>query len=76
MDILTEILHDFEGCNIMIGTHGTALATIIGYYFPENAYEEFVKMMYWMPNILEMTFDGLKLTKMVEIAHIEKRMFI
>lgn len=42
---------------IVIGTHGTALSTIIQYYNPGFGYDEFTKIRSAMPWIVEFTFD-------------------
>lgn len=50
-------LEQYHGKNIVIGTHGTALSTIIQYYNPEFGYDEFAKVRNVMPWIVEFTFD-------------------
>lgn len=42
---------------VYIGGHGTALSTIINYYDPSFGYDDFEKMKYKMPWIVEMHFD-------------------
>lgn len=69
---LTEILEENKGRNIVIGTHGTALSTIINYYHPEFGCRDFLRIIDWMPYIIEFDFEGDKLLFMKEHCHIEK----
>ena len=69
---LMEILAANHDKTIVIGTHGTALAAMINYYQPEFGYKEFMRIINWMPYILEMNFDGQNLTAITEHCHIEK----
>ena len=54
---LAILLERCKGKNIVIGGHGTALSTIINYYDPSFGYDDFEKMKYKMPWIVEMHFD-------------------
>lgn len=69
---LTEILEENKGRNIVIGTHGTALSTIINYYHPEFGCRDFLRIIDWMPYIIELDFEGDKLLSMKEHCYIEK----
>ncbi len=69
---LKEILADNEGKNIVIGTHGTALSTILNYYNPEFGCKEFLRMIDWMPYIMELHFQGDELVSLQELGHVEK----
>jgi 2,3-bisphosphoglycerate-dependent phosphoglycerate mutase len=64
---LEAILLEYEGKNIVIGTHGTALSTIINYYDNTYGYEDFNSMRGLMPWIVRMRFDG---TRCLEIEKI------
>lgn len=72
IEALKEILTEHEGKNIVIGTHGTALSTIMNYYKPEFGCKDFLRIIDWMPYIVEMDFDGQKLVAISELAYIEK----
>jgi len=61
---LGEALLAYQDQNIVIGTHGMALSTIIHYYNPAYGYEDFMAMVNKLPWIVKMTFDGTKLTGM------------
>ena len=69
---LKEILAEHPGQNIAIGTHGTALSSILNYYRPWFGCEDFLRIVDWMPYIVELTFDGQALLTFRELAHIEK----
>lgn len=69
---LKDILRVNEGKNIVIGTHGTALSTILHYY--DNSYDcdSFLRIIDWMPYIIELDFEGMELIGKKEHLHIEK----
>lgn len=69
---LQEILLENPGKNIAIGTHGTALSSILNYYRPQFCCEDFLRIVDWMPYLVELTFDGQTLLTFRELAHIEK----
>ena len=69
---LKEILAEHPGQNIAIGTHGTALSSILNYYRPWFGCEDFLRIVDWMPYIVELTFDGQALLTFRELVHIEK----
>lgn len=54
---LKKVILKYKGKNIVIGSHGTALGTIINYYDKKFEYSEFDKIRYLMPWIVEFTFD-------------------
>ena len=56
----------------ILGTHGTAFSTIIDYLSPEYGYDDFIRMMDWMPNIVEIVFDKRDVVEINEIGHKEK----
>lgn len=72
IEALTEILAKYKGKKIVIGTHGTALSTILNYYQPEFGCKDFLRIIDWMPYIIELDFDGNRLLSMTEHCHIEK----
>ena len=55
---LNEALIRYRGQNIAIGTHGTALSTIINYYDCSYGFDDFMNMLEIMPWIVKMQFDG------------------
>lgn len=70
---LQDILRASQGKNIVIGTHGTALSTILHYY--DNSYDcdSFLRIIDWMPYIIELDFEGFRLVGRKEHLHIEKK---
>jgi len=60
---LEKILLENEGKTIIIGTHGTALSTIINYYDRIFLYNNFLEMVNIMPYIMKMEFNNDKYIK-------------
>ena len=57
---LKEILERHPGEKIVIGSHGTAMSTIINYYDSSFGYEDFEKIKGVMPWLVEIVFDENK----------------
>lgn len=72
IEALREILAANEGRNIVIGTHGTALSSVMNYYRPEFGCDDFLRIIDWMPYIVELDFEGQELISITEHAHVEK----
>lgn len=62
---LQNVLITYPDKNLVIGSHGTALSTIINYYDPSFGYEDFNQIRTRMPWVVRMTFEA---EKCVEIA--------
>ena len=60
INALNSVLKEYVGKNIVIGTHGTALSTIINYYDKSYGFDDFMKMIDLMPWIVKMSFDCKK----------------
>lgn len=73
---LTEIVRENqknqEDTSIVIGTHGTALSTILNYYDRDFNCDSFLRILDWMPYIIELDFEGDILVGKQEHFHIEK----
>ena len=54
---LKTVLHRYSGKNIIIGSHGTALSTVINYFDHSFGYDDFEKIKNIMPWIVEFEFD-------------------
>jgi len=54
---LKQILGQHSGKNIVVGTHGTALSTIINYYNNDYGYEDFQSIAGIFPWVVKMEFD-------------------
>lgn len=63
---LHEILEENAGRNIVIGTHGAALSTIINYYDKKFGYSDFERIKHLMPFIVCIEFEGIKTKKIEE----------
>lgn len=73
MEALRDILQENEGNNIVIGTHGTALSTILHYYDPSYNCDSFMRIIDWMPYIIELDFEGTEVVAKKEHLYIEKK---
>ena len=60
---LEKILIEKNGRTIIIGTHGTALSTIINYYDNSFQYKEFMGIVNIMPYIVKMEFENNEYSK-------------
>ena len=85
IEALNEILSDNTDKDIVIGTHGTALSTILNFYDNNFGCEDFLRIIDWMPYIIELDFESscnemesecpiysFKLIAKQEHCHIEK----
>lgn len=75
MEVLNKILSDNYNKKIVIGTHGTALSTILNFYDRSFGYEDFMRIIDWMPYIIELDFEGDKLVGKYEHCYIEKEFY-
>lgn len=55
---LDKLLTRYNGQCIAIGSHGTALSTVINYYQPSFGYDDFKRIQNLMPWIVRFCFDG------------------
>lgn len=54
---LYHVIHTYAGKNMAVGSHGTALSTIINFFDPSFGYNDFEKIKHVMPWIVEFVFD-------------------
>jgi len=66
---LETVLEKYKGKNIIIGSHGTALSTVIQHFRPEFGYEDFARIKMKMPWIVEFDFD--EAGKLIDITEHE-----
>jgi 2,3-bisphosphoglycerate-dependent phosphoglycerate mutase len=59
---LNALLETYAGRTVAVGTHGTALATILNHFDQSFGAEDFLEMIDLMPCVIKMTFEGRKLT--------------
>ena len=69
---LSRWIEKYNGETIAISTHGTALSTIINYFYPEYDYESFMRILDYMPYVVKMDIDGNKCHSFEEILIVEK----
>ena len=55
---MKKVLSEHKNENIVIATHGTALSTILNYFYPKFDFECFKKIVDFMPFIIRLDFDG------------------
>ena len=72
IEALEEILMNNDGKSVIIGTHGTALSSILNYYDSNFVCDDFLRIIDWMPYIIELRFDGLSLVGKTEHMHTVK----
>lgn len=72
MEALNEILSDNADKEVVLGTHGTALSTILNFYDKSFSCEDFLRIIDWMPYIIELDFEGDKLVGKHEHCYVEK----
>lgn len=58
---LNKLLDDYQDQNVVVGSHGTALSTIINYYDKTFGYDGFHEIRHLMPWVVQFTFDGKEL---------------
>lgn len=54
---LASVLENYNGKNVVIGSHGTALSTIINYYDKTFGYSDFEKIRNLMPWVVKFIFE-------------------
>ncbi|WP_099468737.1 histidine phosphatase family protein [Konateibacter massiliensis] len=72
MEILRKNEKKNEDTSVVIGTHGTALSTILNFYDSSYGCDSFLRIIDWMPYIIELDFEGETLVGKEEHIHIEK----
>lgn len=64
---LEAVLAQYEGKNVVIGSHGTALSTIVNYYDPTFGHGQFEAIRGLMPWVVKFTFEGKTCTVIEKI---------
>lgn len=72
MEGLMELLREQEGKNILFGTHGTALSVMLNYFDPSYNFENFWRMIDFMPYIICLEFDKTRCVGKTEHLIVEK----
>lgn len=72
IEALKEIISSNMNRNIVIGTHGTALSTILNFYDKSFSCDEFLRIIDWMPFNIELDFQENKMVGNYEHCYIQK----
>lgn len=72
MEALNSILSAHQNKEIVVGTHGTALSTILNFYDNDFGCGDFLRIIDWMPYIIELDFEGDKLIGKHEHCYVKK----
>jgi len=72
IEALIEVLNNHHGKNIIIGTHGAALSTILNYFEPSFCCEDFLRIIDYMPYMIRLDFEGTNYIGKEEILFIAK----
>ncbi len=56
--VLKKLLAEHDGENLADITHGTALSTMLNYYYPRFDFESFRKIVNFMPFVIRLDFEG------------------
>jgi len=70
---LENVLNIGKNKNIIIGTHGTALSSILRYYNSNYGVNDFLRIINYMPYIVRLEFENNILIGMKEEFFIEKK---
>ena len=73
IEALEMALTEHSGESLVIGTHGTALSTIINYYDNNYGINDFLAMVSIMPWIVVMEFDGLQCKQIEKMDLLTKK---
>jgi len=66
VEALKQIVQEHHGKNIVIGSHGTALSTIINYYDSTYGFDDFMLIINKMPWIVQFKFKGQQCIEIVK----------
>ncbi len=72
MEALKDILAANPDREIVVGTHGTALSTILNFYDSSFGCDDFLRIIDWMPYVIELDFEDDRLVAKHEHCYVEK----
>lgn len=72
IEALLELLKDHSGESILLGTHATALSSIIKYFDPSYNKDNFLRILNYMPYIIRLDFDGVECVGKEELLIVDK----
>ena len=67
INALMQVLKVYRDKSIVIGSHGTAISTIISYFDKTYGFDDFQRIRHIMPWIVKMFFEGDKLIHTEEV---------
>lgn len=70
---LQEVLVRYKNKNVVVGSHGTALSTIIHFYDTSWGYEDFQRIRGLMPWVVRLDFEGNTCVRIVTINLFENQ---
>ena len=70
---LRDVMAANEGKNMVIGSHGTALSTVINYFDPTFGYEEFEAIRKLMPWVVHFSFENGECVSIEKIDLFQQR---
>lgn len=70
---LMETARRYEGKNVIVGSHGTAIGTIIHFFDPSFGYEDFRRIQRVMPMIVRFSFEGEQCAEIEKYDPLEKK---
>ena len=73
IEAIGDILEKYDGKSILIGTHGTALSTIINRYDASFGLVAYMRIINYMPYVVRMDFEGKEYIGMEELAFVAKK---
>jgi len=72
VEALLEVLKENRRKNIIVGTHGTALSTILNHFEPSFCCDDFLRIIDFMPYIIRLDFEGINYVGKEELLIIKK----
>lgn len=72
LEAMGDVLRRHPGQTIVIGTHGTALSSILSAFDPQFNVTSFFRIWNWMPYVVRLDFQGESLVEKTECLHVEK----
>lgn len=73
--VLNDVLNKYKDKNIIIGTHGTALSTIVNYYDSTYGFTDFMEMINILPWVVRMEFTDIYCIgmKKIDLFNLEQK---
>lgn len=72
IEAVFELLDEHKNENIIVGTHGTALSTILHYFDPTFGLEGFLRIIDFMPYVIRLGFEDHSCIEREELLIVEK----